>query len=216
MDQERPDRPVESEGWQRIVNAAHPLFVRHGYKAVSMQQIADAARIHKATLYHHFAHKDALFMAVVRMELAEVRSELVAGIAQGQGPRERLAGVAWRYFQRSHADFGRLMSDVHEHLSPEHRQAMLKSQPFPLDQVEEIFRQATAGGELPAVDPALAASMFTGLIWGQIWVRKMEWVTAAPSEELAFRLVDILLAGLRDSPAALAAGAPPIALAESR
>jgi AcrR family transcriptional regulator len=213
MDHDSPDKPMETEGRQRILMAAYPLFVEHGYKAVSMQQIADAARIHKATLYHHFEHKDALFMAVVRIELDQARREMVDGIAQGHSAPERLAGVAWRYFQRSHADFGRLMSDVHEHLSPDDRQTLLKAQPFPLEQLEDIFRQATAAGELPEVDTTLAAGMFTGLIWGQIWIRKLERETEPLTEALARRLVEILLAGLRDAPAALAPAEPATATA---
>ena len=55
----------ESEARNRVLDAARPLFVDYGYKGVSMQQIAAAAGIHKATLYHHFKDKDALFAAVV-------------------------------------------------------------------------------------------------------------------------------------------------------
>jgi hypothetical protein len=49
------------------------------------------------------------------------------------------------------------------------------------------------------MDQELAASMFTGLFWGQIWMRKMEHTAAPLAEELARNLVDVLLAGLRAS-----------------
>ncbi len=62
-----PVRPSESESRNRVLDAAYPLFVQQGYKAVSMQQIADAVSINKATLYHHFRSKDDLFLAVVHV-----------------------------------------------------------------------------------------------------------------------------------------------------
>jgi len=44
--------------------------------------------------------------------------------------------------------------------------------------------------------------MFIGLVWGQIWVRKIEQFAGPLDERLARRLVEILFAGLRTSPAA--------------
>lgn len=195
---------VASEGRQRIVAAARPLFVEHGYKGVSMQQIAYAASIHKATLYHHFRDKDALFVTVVQAELAQMRAELVAAIDAGATTHQRLAAVAWRFFQRSRADFGQLMSDVHTHLPDASRARVMRDQAFPWVQLEAIFINATADGDLPSVDPQLAATLFAGFIWGQIWARKVERVSDPLTPELAGRLVDILLAGLAHAPAALA------------
>ena len=193
-----------SEGRRRIVTAARPLFVEHGYKGVSMQQIADASAIHKATLYHHFRDKDALFVAVVEAELAQMRDDLVAAINAGDTTHRRLAAVAWRFFQRSRADFGQLMSDVHTHLPEQCRTQVMREQAFPWEQLEGIFIDAAAADELPPVDPSLAATLFAGFIWGQIWARKVERVSDPLTPDLADRLVDILLAGLANSPAALA------------
>jgi len=217
MDTEHPtEKPPESEGRLRILKAAYPLFVEHGYKAVSMQQIADAAHIHKATLYHHFLHKEALFTAVVQVELEQLQGELIRAIEQRATVADRLVSAAWQFFSRSHADFGRLMTDVRENLPDDVRQRLQMEQSFPWGQLESIFEDATRSGELPAVDRELAASMFTGLIWGQIWMRKMERTAAPLTEDLARTLVDILLAGLRTSTAAAsgemtASGSPVLA-----
>jgi AcrR family transcriptional regulator len=40
----------DSEGRLRILRAAYPLFVERGYDGVSMQGIADAVPLNKATL----------------------------------------------------------------------------------------------------------------------------------------------------------------------
>ena len=51
---------------RQIVAAAEALFLAHGYGAVSMDAIARAAHVSKATLYSHFASKDALFAGIMR------------------------------------------------------------------------------------------------------------------------------------------------------
>ncbi len=195
---------VASEGRLRIIAAARPLFVEHGYKGVSMQQIADAACIHKATVYHHFRDKDALFAAVVQAELKQMRAELVDAIDAGETARQRLAAVGWAFFQRSRGDFGQLMSDVHTHLPESYRAQVMREQTFPWEQLEGIFAEAATRDDLPPIDPSLAATLFAGVIWGQIWARKVERVSEPLTPELADRLVDILLAGLANAPAALA------------
>jgi TetR/AcrR family transcriptional repressor of mexJK operon len=50
---------------RQIVAAAETLFLAHGYGTVSMDAIARAAAVSKATLYAHFASKDALFAGIM-------------------------------------------------------------------------------------------------------------------------------------------------------
>lgn len=203
IDEALPAQPVEPDGRLRIILAAQPLFVERGYKVVSMQQIATASGIHKATLYHYFRDKDELFLAVVRKEMERLRADLERAIEQGDTAREQLVELGWRAFQRSRADFGRLMSDVHQHLPETARTDLNATESFPWEAIEGIFVQATERGELPAVDPHLAATVFTGLLWAQGWVRKMGRPGPPLTRELAETLVDILLAGLQHSSAAL-------------
>lgn len=53
-----------------ITAAAGDLFIRHGFDAVTMEQIAEAADIARGTLYNHFPVKDAVLAAWVHQELA--------------------------------------------------------------------------------------------------------------------------------------------------
>ena len=50
---------------QAIIDAATRMFLAHGYRNVSMDKIAQAAPVSKATLYHHFNGKPALLAAAV-------------------------------------------------------------------------------------------------------------------------------------------------------
>src|SRR5271157_6368560 len=56
----------ESPKHQLVLDAAATLFMAHGYGAISMDAIARAAGVSKATLYAHFSSKDLLFATIVR------------------------------------------------------------------------------------------------------------------------------------------------------
>ena len=63
-DMPRPD--VSDERIPQILDAATRIFSEYGIDAASMSQIANASDISKATIYHYFASKDALIMALVQ------------------------------------------------------------------------------------------------------------------------------------------------------
>jgi TetR/AcrR family transcriptional repressor of mexJK operon len=50
---------------RQMLEAARELFIARGYEKVSMDSVARVAQVSKATLYAHFASKDALFATVV-------------------------------------------------------------------------------------------------------------------------------------------------------
>lgn len=64
---EAADAPPLSPKRIAIVEAATRLFLDSGYQAVSMDAIADAARVSKRTVYSHFSNKETLFGAVMQM-----------------------------------------------------------------------------------------------------------------------------------------------------
>lgn len=49
----------------RIIQAARQLFNRHGFEAVSIDQIMARARLTRGGFYNHFASKDALYAEAV-------------------------------------------------------------------------------------------------------------------------------------------------------
>ena len=62
---------TESPKRRAILAAATDLFAARGYGAVSMEAIARAADVSKATLYAHFESKDRLFATIVRVACQE-------------------------------------------------------------------------------------------------------------------------------------------------
>lgn len=60
-----PGQADEPSGRRRVLDAAAALFVTQGYAGTTLRQIAAAAGIKAGSIYHHFASKDALFVAVL-------------------------------------------------------------------------------------------------------------------------------------------------------
>src|SRR5215831_1937153 len=63
----RAARVLENE--ERIVRAAHELFVRHGYQATALTAVADAAGVAHRTVYVRFGTKAALLKRVIDVAL---------------------------------------------------------------------------------------------------------------------------------------------------
>lgn len=60
-----PDPPTQQRKRRQVLDAAAGLFMAQGYGATSMDAVARAAGVSKATLYAYFAGKDELFAAIV-------------------------------------------------------------------------------------------------------------------------------------------------------
>ncbi len=74
---------------QRILDAAYGLFWRQGFVRVSMDQIAEGAKVTKRTLYQHFRSKDDLIAAA----LARSSELALARLQQFQLPASRDAMI---------------------------------------------------------------------------------------------------------------------------
>ncbi|WP_161884090.1 TetR/AcrR family transcriptional regulator [Deinococcus alpinitundrae] len=55
---------------ERILSEGAQLFVARGYHGVSMREVAAAVGVTKPALYHHYADKEALFLAILNGALS--------------------------------------------------------------------------------------------------------------------------------------------------
>jgi AcrR family transcriptional regulator len=70
----------------RICDAALQLFVKKGYRATTIDEIARRVRLTKGAVYYYFHSKADLLDEIVQ----RVRNEYPCGIPEGRGPREKL------------------------------------------------------------------------------------------------------------------------------
>lgn len=60
-------RPRSIEAHEKVLNAALALFAERGIEATSMDAIAQSSGVSKATIYNHWADKEALLLEVMLM-----------------------------------------------------------------------------------------------------------------------------------------------------
>ncbi len=77
-----------------LLDSAAACFVEKGFAATSLDEVAQRARVTKGAIYHHFASKRDLFMAVLeRQEEISASSVLKAGMEAPDGWSMVLATV---------------------------------------------------------------------------------------------------------------------------
>ena len=74
----------------KLVRAARTLFARHGYAAVGTEQIVRRAGVTRGALYHHFATKEDLFLAVYEQVEHDLTARLISLVSEAASPLEAL------------------------------------------------------------------------------------------------------------------------------
>jgi TetR/AcrR family transcriptional regulator, mexJK operon transcriptional repressor len=182
----RPDS--ESPKRQLVLDAAASLFMAQGYGAVSMDAIARAAGVSKATLYAYFSSKDQLFATIIgeacRQNIA-VSNFLPGGETDLQAALTTFAVNTLRFL-------------LEERSLAIHRVVISESVRFPelgrafYDNGPGVFRrvfgdwlaQQTAAGRLSVPDPSQAADQFIGLLRGGLYLRATLGLTPPTEAEV--------------------------------
>jgi TetR/AcrR family transcriptional regulator len=156
-----PARDHDTE--DRILAAAHAVFLRHGTHGARMQDIADEAGVNKALLHYYFRSKDRLAEEVFRRTFAGVVPRVVQTLGSELPLAEKVRRVVSLYVDtlgRNPFLPGYLLCEMNQH--PERlRQTVSALAPMPIDQVGRhvvatLRAQIDAGvraGELRPADP---------------------------------------------------------------
>ncbi len=150
-----------------ILDQARTLFLERGYSVISMQQIADAVGLNKATLYHHFRDKDDLFTAVLGRELDQSRRRLDAVIAGGGTTREIVERVARSTIAWTDGDMPSLFMSLKNDVSAVRRAAFFAGRELPWRAMRPVFAAAIERGEFRPADPDVLVELFFSMTRSQ-------------------------------------------------
>lgn len=70
---------------ERILDAAGELLEQHGYRRVSIDDVAARGRVGKGTVYLHWKTREALFWAVLRRETVRLLDDLTGRLGRDAG-----------------------------------------------------------------------------------------------------------------------------------
>lgn len=94
---------VEVSSRDLVLDAARRLIVDHGYTGWSMRELAGECGLAKATIYHHFADKQDIFLGAHEREIQTIRDRLSAAAASPGTAVDRMRAVI-RTFYDLHAE----------------------------------------------------------------------------------------------------------------
>jgi len=88
---EAPARRLPAgERRQQLFAVALELFADRGYRATTMDDIAEAAGVTKPLVYQHFSSKRALYLELVESVSTELLGAIAEAAARADGPRQQV------------------------------------------------------------------------------------------------------------------------------
>ena len=179
-----------------VTDVAFRIFAERGFDAASMEDVARAAGITKASIYHHVPSKEALLARGLDRALSALFGVLGETAATTGTPRVRLAAIVLRVAEITmsmRAEVSVLFR-VRGNSTTE-RDAMERRRTFDA-RVSEFVREAQAAGELRRdIDPALIVRLIFGMSNSVVeWYgpdgRTPAATIAAAIDEIAFEGID--------------------------
>ena len=164
-----PTRQLSPEKAKAILNGAMQEFLARGYAATSMDRVAAAAGVSKATVYSHFKDKEGLFIGLIRY-MREEKFNAIFGPLESHAmdgkPEEVLKRIALGMLNAITSDpmalaFMRLVMAESERF-PELAKAFITQ--TPANSLRLIGRYLEGHPDLNLPDPEVSARIFIGTL----------------------------------------------------
>ena len=179
-----------------ILTAAAQIFRQKGFHASSMQDIAVAVNLQKASLYHHVSSKQEILLALLDRAL-DLLTEHIEPISCHPAPADVKLRQAMSTYLQDMLDYRDLASVLlleHRSLEPQYNARHIPRR----DRFERLWRdmiqEGIDQGIFTATDPALASRYLLGILnWTITWYRPDGSLTPG---ELSAQFSDLFLDGL--------------------
>jgi AcrR family transcriptional regulator len=94
-----PRRLTAEQRRRQLVTVALELFAQRGYRATTMDDIAEAAGVTKPLLYQHFSSKRALYLELVDSIAQDLLAAVRHAVMKADGPRQQVELGFAAYFR---------------------------------------------------------------------------------------------------------------------
>ncbi len=189
---------THSEARERVLQAAERLFAERGYTAVTIKDIAAAAGIHHASLYHHAPQgKEGLFVEIMERILSRHQQGISDAVrAGGDDLRAQLRGIAAWMVAQAPMDMVRLTHSDMPAIDPASARMLgdLAFETMIVPIVRVLFAARARGEIVPGDLGNLAGGIFSML-------QGLHTLPDAYLErsrlDMANELIDVMLAGMK-------------------
>lgn len=179
-----------------ILEAAAQVFSQKGYHGASMQDIALAVNLQKASLYHHVSSKQEILFDLLNRGLDLLIDRLNQAVQVPATPEDKLRRAMCVYLETlaEYQDLAAVLLLEHRSLEPEYNLQHIPRR----DRFENIWRDLIRDGQeqglFTCTHPSLAARGLLGVLnWTVTWYRKEGPLSAS---EIAEQFADLFLNGL--------------------
>lgn len=167
--------PKKGRKFDQVLEGARQVFLSDGFEGASVDDIARAAGVSKATLYSYFPDKRFLFMQVAKSECCKQADNAIESIDMNAPVRKVLCDIAGQMIDFITSDFGQRIFRIcvaESDRFPELGREFYESGPKMIrDQLVSYFDAAIARGELQIDDRRLAADQFHELCKADLFPR---------------------------------------------
>ena len=180
--------------FDQVLDGARSIFMRDGFEGASVDDIARAAGVSKATLYSYFPDKRLLFSEVARIECNRQAEEALEVIGIGAPIEVVLHEAASRIVRFFLSDFGQQVFRIcvsESYRFPELGQRFYNSGPALVrERMCTVLAPYVEKGILEIDDMDLAANQFGELCKSDLFVRCLCGVECNLTEENIERVVN--------------------------
>jgi AcrR family transcriptional regulator len=153
---------------ERILSVAQKIFARFGIKKTTMDEIAQRARMGKATLYYYFKSKEDIFAEVIHKEAKLLRKKLAEAIKEANTPQEKITNymlTRMKHLKELSNYYTSLTDEYLEHYSFIEKERQDFTQ-YEITTLTDILKEGIKQGIFVMENTALTARMITIVLKG--------------------------------------------------
>jgi len=150
---------VSQEKLESIMVNARRLFGRHGLQKTSLHEIAELARVAKATIYNHFGSKERVYLEVLSREIEEIIESISAAVADAVSPEDKLRAFAHAKFHAlsEAANIQNILREKEQGQTPQASEKSTALFDREVAIIRSILEQGSQGGVFRVSDTRLTA-----------------------------------------------------------
>ena len=178
-----------------IVAQAATLFAQRGYPGTSMNEVAQACGLSKATLYHYYKDKYAILVSIAEGHVQRLHALVAEVTAERLGPeahfRELVRRIVEEYADAQHAH--RVLTEDVKFLQPDDRERVLDKEREVVNGFARVVVALRPDLKQAAMSKPLTMLLFGMVNWMFTWMKPDG---AIDYEAMAPIVADLFLGGL--------------------
>jgi AcrR family transcriptional regulator len=191
-----------------VYRVAAEIMCHKGYEATSMNDIAEAAGLTKAGIYHYIRGKEDLLFGIMTYAMDNVEQHIIAPATECSDAEDRLRTIVERHARNVLEGVGAItiVLDEMTALTPAHRRTITARKRAYFEFIRRTLEQLAAEGKLRSVNPTTAAFSLLGMIlWISRWYRRDGKISPqeALNDYLEIALSGVLKSHSKRSPAGM-------------